>query len=459
MQVKRWIPRIIAIALVAGGIAFLWIKKPWVKAEPPVSYSTVPVGKGTIAAQVTANGTLSARGTVQVGAQVSGRVLEIHADFNDKVKKGQVIAKLDESVLDAQITSASASVALANANVAKAQVAVSDADRQFKRQKTLQEQQLVAGATVESAEVAYDTARASLVAARAQASQAQAQLAQAKLNRSYATIYSPVDGVVLSRAVDVGQTVAASLQAPVLFTIAEDLARMQINTAVSEADVGRLTDGMEATFSVDAFPGKTFKGVVRQVRNAPTTTQGVVTYDAVIDVDNTDKSLRPGMTANVTFVLAHVANAIKIPNAALRFKPTRDQMMVMRGGEGGPGGRGSGSGRRRNRDGSGGGSGGGGSAWASGREGGSGSGSSGMGSGKAPDMVTGASGQGRMANLGDKKAVWKLVDGKPKMVLVKPGLTDGSTTEMLEGDLQPGDELITEVTGVKATNTRRTGAF
>ena len=134
---------------------------------------------------------------------------------------------------------------------------------------------------------------------------------------------------MLSRAVDVGQTVAASLQAPVLFTIAEDLARMQIDTAVAEADVGRLKEGMKATFTVDAFPGKTFKGIVRQVRNAPTTTQGVVTYDAVIDVDNSDKSLRPGMTANVTFVLAQVADAIKIPNSALRFKPTRDQMQAI----------------------------------------------------------------------------------------------------------------------------------
>jgi len=446
VSIKRWIPRIIALALVAGGAVFLWVKKPWVKADKPISYQTVAVSKGNIAAQVTANGTLSARGTVQVGAQVSGRVVEIHADFNDQVTKGQIIAKLDEQVLKAQITSASASVALASANVSKAQVTVSDAERQYKRQKTLQDQQLVAGATVESAEVAYDTAKAALVAAKAQLAQAQAQLAQTKLNLSYATIYSPVDGVVLSRAVDVGQTVAASLSAPVLFTIAEDLARMQINTAVSEADVGRLKDGMEATFSVDAFPGKTFKGVVRQVRNAPTTTQGVVTYDAVIDVDNPDKSLRPGMTANVTFVLAQVADAIKIPNAALRFKPTRDQMMAMRGGD--AGGRGSGMGRRRDGGGSGGGS---------GSAGMTGSGSAGGGSPR-PDVAGGASG-GRMRDFGDKKPVWKLVAGKPQMVLVKPGLTDGSTTEMLDGELQPGDELITEVTGVKATNTRRTGAF
>jgi len=460
VSIKRWIPRIIALALVVGGGVFLWIKKPWVKAEVPITYQTVQVGKGNIAAQVTANGTLSARGTVQVGAQVSGRVLEIHADFNDKVKKGQVIAKLDEQILRAQITSASASVALANANTARAQVAVADGERQFKRQKTLQEQQLVAGATVEAAEVAYDTARASLVAAKAQAAQAQANLSQAKLNMSYATIYSPVDGVVLSRAVDVGQTVQSSMSAPVLFTIAEDLARMQIDTAVSEADVGLLKDGMEATFTVDAFPGKTFKGIVRQVRNAPTTTQGVVTYDAVIDVDNTEGSLRPGMTANVTFVLAQVAGAIKIPNSALRFKPTRDQMVAMRGGEAGGGGRGSGSGRRRNREGGGSGGGGAGSGSAMGSAMGSGapSGREGGGSGRS-DVVTSASGAGRMRDFGDKKPVWKLVAGKPQMVLIKPGLTDGSTTEMVEGDLQPGDELITEVTGVAKSNTRRTGAF
>jgi HlyD family secretion protein len=441
VNIKRWIPRIIILALVAGGAAFLIIKKPWAKGPPTITYSTVAVGKGNIAAQVTANGTLSARGTVQVGAQVSGRVVELHADFNDKVTKGQIIAKLDPQVLNSQIDQASASLALAAANVNKAQVAVADADRQYKRQKSLQEQQLVAGATVESAQVAYDTSRAAVLAAKASYSQAAANLAQAKLNLSYATIVSPVDGVVLSRSVDVGQTVAASLSAPVLFTIAEDLARMQIDTAVAEADVGRLTEGMKAQFTVDAFPGKTFEGVVRQVRNAPTTTSGVVTYDAVIDVDNIEKTLRPGMTANVTFVLQQVADAIKIPNAALRFKPTREQMQAMRGesGGGGSGRRGSGSGGWQGRGS--GGSGGGRRSEAGGSDGAGGAG--------------GGSGGGR---LGDKKQLWKLVDGKPQMVLVKPGLTDGSVTQMVEGDLQPGDLLITEIQGVAATP-RKTGAF
>jgi len=444
VKLKTWIPRIIVISVIAGGAAFLWIKKPWAKGDAPVTFQTVTVGKGNIAAQVTSNGTLSARTTVQVGAQVSGKIIELHADFNDKVKKGEIIAKLDESVLKAQILQAQAAYDSAVANQKKAEVAVIDGDRQLKRQKGLQDQALIAGATLEGFEVTADTARAALAAAKAQVTQAYANLDQARTNLSYATIYSPVDGVVLSRAVDVGQTVAASFSAPTLFTIAEDLSRMQIDTAVAEADVGRLTEGMKATFSVDAFPGKTFDGVVRQVRNSPTTTQGVVTYDAVIDVDNKDHALRPGMTANVTFVLDQVADAVKIPNAALRFKPTRDQMMAIFERFGG-GHRGSGQ---------------------HGNHGGSGSGSGGPGPGGAmggsgmprPDGMSGASGPAAM-KFGDKKPVWKLVDGKPKMVLIKPGLTDGSSTQMLEGELQPGDQLITEISGLPASPARKIGAF
>ncbi|MBA3395482.1 MAG: efflux RND transporter periplasmic adaptor subunit [Deltaproteobacteria bacterium] len=439
VHLKRWLPRLIILALIGGGVAFLVIKKPWAKGETPITYQTVSVGKGPIAAQVTASGTLSARGTVVVGAQVSGRVVEIHADFNDQVKKGQVIARLDESVLQAQIDQATAAYNLALANQRKSSVQVVDAERQLKRQKTLQDQQLVAGASVESVEVNRDVAMASLSASKAQVQQAAANLKQTRTNLSYATITAPVDGVVLSRSVDVGQTVAASLQAPTLFTIAEDLSRMQIDTAVAEADVGRLADGMKATFTVDAFPGKQFDGVVRQVRNAPTTTSGVVTYDAVIDVENKDKTLRPGMTANVTFVLAQVADAIKIPNAALRFKPSRDQVTAMRGGRTG---RGSGSGgRERGERGSGG---------SAGRERGSGGGGSGR-EGRG-GMRMGADGR---PDFGDKKPVWKLEDGQPKMVLVKPGLSDGSTTELVEGDLKPGDLLITEVSGVKASAPNR----
>jgi HlyD family secretion protein len=429
VQLKRWIPRLIGIALAAGVVAFLVIKQPWAKGADPITFSTLTVGKGTIAAQVTANGTLSAVTTVQVGAQVSGRVVELHADWNDQVKKGQVVAKLDDVVLKSQVDQAVANLELADANINKAQVALVDADRQNKRQIVLNQQALVATTTVEEAQVTYDTAKAALIAAKATRDQAAANLAQAKLNLSYCTIFSPVDGTVLSRAVDVGQTVAASLQAPVLFTIAEDLARMQIDTSVSEGDVGRLVEGMKATFTVDAYPGRQFVGVVRQIRNAPTTTQGVVTYDAVINVDNTDKALRPGMTANVTFVLAQVADTIKIPNGALRFKPTREQIMAVFAQFGRGSGSGSGSGRHH-------------------RGSGEGDGSGGPGGG----------GFGKR-DFGDKKPVWKLVDGRPHMVLVKPGLTDGSSTQLVEGDLQPGDQLITEIIGAPAAPTRKVGAF
>ena len=442
--IKRWLPRVIVLAIVAGGAAFLWIQKPWASKPAPITFSTVQVSKGTIAAQVTANGTLSAKGTVQVGAQVSGRVVELHADFNDKVKKGQIIAKLDESVLKAQIDQAQAAYDLAVANLRKSEVTAADAKRQLARQKSLQEQQLVAGATVEQYEVALETAQAQIVASKASISQASANLKQAKTNLSYATIISPVDGVVLSRAVELGQTVASSLQAPTLFTIAEDLAFMQIDTNVAEGDVGRLKEGMQATFTVDAFPGKQFAGVVRQVRNSPTTTSGVVTYDAVIDVDNKELSLRPGMTTNVTFVLEHVENAVKIPNAALRFKPSRDQMQALFEKFGG-GRRGSGAGSgRRSR---------GGGELGSGA---AGSGAVGMGGPGGPGAWGGRGGGGGAAS--DRKQLWKLVDGKPKMVFVKTGLTDGSTTQLLEGDLQPGDQLITEIQGLPMTQ-RKMGAF
>jgi HlyD family secretion protein len=440
MKVSKLIPRLAIIVFVIGGGVLLWIEKPWAKGDDPVTFSTVAVGKGTIAAQVTAAGTLSAHTTVQVGAQVNGRVVELHADFNDKVTKGQVLAKLDPSLYKAQIDQAAAAYELAVANEKKSEAALMDADRQYKRQKGLQDQALIAGATVEGFELTYLSAKSQLSASKASVSQAAANLAQAKTNLDYCTIYSPIDGVVLTRSYDVGQTVQSSFSAPTLFTIAEDLSRMQIDTAVAEGDVGRLSEGMKATFAVDAFPGKTFEGKVRQVRNSPTTTSGVVTYDAVIDVDNSDHSLRPGMTANVTFVLASVENVVKIPNAALRFKPSKEQMTALAD-QFGFKGRGSGSGRmgREGRDGSGGG----------------GSGGSG---GPRPDGMTGASGGGGGSKDPDRKRVFKLVDGKPKSVPIKIGLTDGSSTQLVEGDLQPGDLLITEIQGLK-TDTRKMGAF
>ena len=454
MNLRRWIPRFIILAILGGGVAYLAIAQPWVS-ETAITFQTVPVGKGTIAAQVTANGTLSARRTVTVGAQVSGKIVELHADFNDHVTKGEIIAKLDPTLLQQQIDQAQASYDLAVANEKKAEVALMDSGRQLKRNQGLAEQQLIAVGTLETFEVTDLSNKSALAATKAQVSQAYANLAQARTNLTYSTIYSPVDGIVLSRAVDVGQTVASSLSAPTLFTIAEDLSLMQIDTAVAESDVGRLKDGMDAQFTVDAFTGKTFPGKVRQVRNSPTTTQGVVTYDAVIDVDNSEHLLRPGMTANVTFVLAQVTDAIKIPNAALRFKPSREAMMAMREMSGMGSGHGGSGGHHR-------GSGSAGSGAGSGDSDGPpmGMGAPPMGPGGPPMGMGGPPmGPGGFAGkLGDKKMLWKLVDGKPRMVIVKPGLTDGSTTEQLEGDLQAGDLLVTAVDGVP-TATRKMGAF
>jgi HlyD family secretion protein len=420
-----------ALAFVIAAAAVVVWKHPWSSGGgPDLKFDTVAVDKGPIAAKVSATGTLSPRKTVQVGAQVSGRITELHADFNDHVTKDQVIARLDPQIVQAQIVQTRATLTAARANVAKAKVALDDAHRQRARTDTLKEQNLVSAQSAEAAQTTEDSARASLAAAQAQVAQAQATVEQAELNLTYTTIKSPIDGVVIARAVDVGQTVAASLQAPTLFTIAEDLSHMQIDTSVAEGDVGRLTEKMKARFTVDAFPGRTFDGVVRQVRNAPTTVSGVVTYDAVIDVDNTDGALRPGMTANVTFVLDEVASAVRIPNAALRFKPTPAQRAALFGGDGG--GRSSG---QRGAGGSGG-----------RRRGGGGSDAS-AGSGAGSSAGGDRGGGDRSDADPTRKTVWKLDNGKAHPVRVKVGLTDGSRTQLVEGELQPGDQLITTISG------------
>jgi HlyD family secretion protein len=254
-----------------------------------------------------------------------------------------------------------------------------------------------------------------VAAAKGAVEQAKASLYQAKVNLAYTDIVSPTNGVVISRSVDVGQTVAASLQAPTLFVIAEDLAKMQVDTSVAEADVGRIRDGMHVAFAVDAYPGETFEGVVRQVRNAPQTVQNVVTYDAVIDVDNSALKLRPGMTANVTFVYAQKDDALRVPNAALRFRPPPE--LAARVGQGGAA-KGERGGAAR---GQGGGSGGG--AWQGAR-----------------------AGTGR-PEASDRRTVWVLRGGQPEPVRVRTGISDGSLTEVVEGELQPADAVVTDMIG------------
>ncbi|HEY1957099.1 MAG TPA: efflux RND transporter periplasmic adaptor subunit [Polyangiaceae bacterium] len=309
----------VLLVLVFGGVG-IWRWRAAHK-KPEVAYKTAAIEKRNITAKVTASGTLSATITVQVGAQVSGRIAKLNADFNTPVKKGELIAELDPALYEAAVAQAQANYDQALAGLSKSKASADLAKKQLVRTNALHEQSLSSQQDLDTAASAVDTANADVQLQNANVEQARAQLNQARVNLSYTKIFSPIDGVVISRSVDVGQTVAASLQAPVLFTIAEDLRKMQVDTNVSEGDVGRLKEGMKAFFTVDAFPGKRFHGTIAQIRNAATNVQNVVTYDAVIKVDNDELELRPGMTANVTIVYAQRKEVDAVPNAALRFHP------------------------------------------------------------------------------------------------------------------------------------------
>ncbi|HEX3478883.1 MAG TPA: efflux RND transporter periplasmic adaptor subunit [Kofleriaceae bacterium] len=360
------------------------------KQDGPPRFTTLKVDKGPIVARVTASGTLSALVTVQVGSQVSGRILELAADFNSPVQKDQIIAKLDPELFQAAVDLAKANLLTDQGNLEKAKVQATDADRIAKRSQEMFRQKLIAEANADTDQANADAARANVTAMKGQVERDRAALAQAETNRKYTVIKSPISGTVISRNVDVGQTVAASLQAPILFTIAEDLKKMQVDTSVAEADVGKLVPGVATTFTVDAFPGEHFRGMVRQIRNAATTVQNVVTYDAVIDVENqlmtgsSDFKLRPGMTANVTFIYAQNNDALRIPNAALRFHM---------GGTGGS---------------------------------------------PIPVVLVGS------GSAGYQRTVWVLRAGQPVAVPIKTGITDGTYTEVVQGELHEGDDIITE---------------
>ena len=380
-----WI--VVLLVVASGAVALVVLRR---RSAAPVEprFTTVAIDRGKIAARVTASGTLSALVTVQVGSQVSGRILQIAADFNTRVKRGQLIARIDPQLFEAAVEQARANLLAAEGNATKARVQAEEAERQAQRTRSLHQQQLVAQAELDTAETNVAAANAQAAASRGAVQQMRAALHQAEINLAYTYIHSPIDGVVISRNVDVGQTVAASLQAPTLFTIAEDLRKMQVDTNVAEADVGKLRAGMDAYFSVDAYPGERFRGTVRQIRNAPQTIQNVVTYDAVIDVANPDLKLKPGMTANVTFPYADRDNVLRISNAALRFRPTADLL----GTDGGA------LSRRPPR-------------------------------GEAP---------------APGRTVWVLRQGRPVGVTIQTGITDGSQTEVLEDGLKEGDLVITD---------------
>src|SRR5512134_293650 len=305
-----------ALLLLIGIGAWYWSNS----GPPPVQYKTALVDRGPITAIVTATGAVNPVVSVQVGAQVTGKIAKLSADFNSVVTQGQVLAQIDQKLFQARVSQAKAAVKSSRGNLAKAKNMAAQRKRERDRMATLRKQAFVSQADLDLAETNYRDAEAHVEMTQAQLDQAEATLSSAELDLGYTTIYSPVNGIVVSRNVDVGQTVVASFQTPTLFVIAQDLTQMQVNANVSESDIGGVTEGRAAHFRVDAFPKQFFEGVVTQVRNSPINIQNVVTYDVIITVDNRELKLKPGMTANVTIVTAKKEEPLRVPNGALRFR-------------------------------------------------------------------------------------------------------------------------------------------
>jgi HlyD family secretion protein len=379
---------------------------------PPATpeFKLAPVERGPLTATVAATGTLNPVTAVQVSSQISGQIQKIYVDFNSTVKAGELIAQISPETYqhrvrqaEADLEAARATVAVQQAEIYRAKVNLADAERDHVRKQSLVAKNFISPAELDKVLTTLEAARAQRRVVEAQAAnsaalvkQREAQLGQARVDLGRTEIRAPVDGIVIKRSVEPGQTVAASLQAPEMFVIAKSLADMQVETSVDEADVGRLQPGQEANFTVDAFPGKRFKGEVTQVRKAAQVVSNVVTYTAVVSAANPDQLLLPGMTANVRVITAQKDNVLKVPNAALRFRPPT-----------------TGSEEK--------------SALA-GRQPGMGQGSKG---GK------GSAGSGKVWTLG--------TDGTPRAIELKSGINDGNQTEVLEGALQEGQQVIVGV--------------
>ena len=374
---KRFFP--IAVAVVALLILLFVVRQ--CQHSGGSNYQTATVTRGALTQGVTATGTLNPVVNVQVGSQVSGNISKLSADFNSQVKAGQVVAQIDPALFQATVTQAEGDLASAQAALELAQTNAHRVQELFAKKN--------------SAQADVDQAMATLHQAEANVKIKQGALDKAKADLEHCTITSPIDGMVISRNVDVGQTVAASLQAPVIFTIANDLTKMQIDSNVAEADVGVVTVDQDVDFTVDAFPTRTFHGKVTQVRNAPITVQNVVTYDTVIGVNNADLKLKPGMTANVSIIVAHKDNVLQIKNAALRYRPA----------DAAP-----------------------------------------AGSRSSPSPGAGAgsrSGKGRAGRERQtERTVYVLAGSTPKPVQIKTGISDGIVTEVVDG-LKEGQQVVT----------------
>ncbi len=381
-MIRAFVALVILAALSAGGyVGYINLADR----DPPVRYKTAPVSRGDIVSTVTATGNLEPLVKVLVGSQVSGTVTKWYADFNQPVEQGFVLAELDHDRFKATLDQRVAAAKAAKARVEVARAAL--ADTTLKREHAEKNYRLDAASELEFAEakIVEQQAAASLHAAEAELERAEAEARLAAVDLDKTVIRSPIKGIVISRSVDEGQTVAASLSAPTLFTIANDLAKMQVNAAVSETDIGKIREGEPAEFRVDAYPERRFRGVVSQVRYAETIVENVVTYTTLIYVDNPDLALRPGMTATISFEIARAEKVLLVPNAAMRYNPDADPP-------------GADFGRP----------------------------------GKAPRP---------------KPRVFRLENGRPVEVTIEPGLTDGTFTEVRSGELRDGEPVVVEQTG------------
>ncbi|PYL24164.1 MAG: efflux RND transporter periplasmic adaptor subunit [Verrucomicrobia bacterium] len=396
---KRFVPWLV---IIVGLLLLIALVVRQCRNGGAANYQTATVTRGPITQAVTATGTLNPVVNVQVGSQVSGNIAKLFADFNSQVKAGQVVAQIDPALFQATVTQAEGDLASAQAALELAKVTATRTQELFAR-KT-------------SSHADLDQAMATLHQAEANVKIKQGALDKAKADLEHCTITSPIDGVVISRSVDVGQTVAASLQAPVIFQIANDLTKMQIDSNVAEADVGVVEVGQDVDFTVDAFPMRTFHGKVVQVRNAPITVQNVVTYDTVIGVSNPDLKLKPGMTANVSIIVAHKDNVLEIKNAALRYRP----------------------------------------AEAAAAEAGSTSSRSGARQG-GPRPAGGKGAGARERQI--ERTVYVLSGSQPNPVQIKTGISDGVVTEVVEG-LKEGDRVVTaEMTSTAAASSPPANPF
>ena len=367
-----------------------------------VRYKTAEVKQGGLTVKITATGTLEPVNQVDVGSEISGTIREVRVDFNSRVTQGQVLAVLDTKQLQARVNQAKATLALAQAKVEEATATVDETREKNKRMQTLALKGLCSQDDCDATQAAYNRAKASLASTKAQVVQAQASLDAEMTTLQKATIYSPINGIVLKRNVEPGQTVAASLQTPVLFTLAEDLTQMELQVDVDEADVGQVSEGQKAVFTVDAYPDKDFPAEITEVHLAPQTVEGVVTYEAVLRVDNSELLLRPGMTATADVTVRTLENVVLLPNPALRFVPPVSRQQSAKSG---------------------------GSLFS-----------------KLMPRPPRAEKQAKEAAADNKRQkVWTLLDGNLLGVQITVGATDGSFTEVTSGDVTPGMLVVTDV--------------